>query len=83
MVDIMPIHSFRNHDPYFYSFTGMQFRNCIRVYTIFPSKVNLSVGTESWLQSWVMRIVMSTKTRNISFDGKPNSDAIRCDISQE
>ena len=82
MVDIMPIHPFGNHDPYSYSFTGMQFRNCMKVYT-FPSKMKLSVGIVSWLQSLVMKMVMSTKTRNISFDGKPNSDTIRCDISQK
>ena len=40
------------------------------IYTKFPSEVKLSVGTETWLQPWVGRIAMSTKTRKISFDGK-------------
>ena len=74
---------FGNHDdPYFYSFRDIQFQNCMRVYTTFPSKVKPSVGIESWLQPWVLRIVMSTETRNICFDGQPNSNAIRWDISQ-
>ena len=37
---------------------------------MFPSEVNASIGTELWLHPQGMRIVMSTKTRNISFDGQ-------------
>ncbi len=54
----------------------MQFLICISVYTLFPREVKRSVGTEQWLQAWVMRIVMSTKTRNITFDGQGTFNAI-------
>ena len=37
---------------------------------MFPSEVKLNVGTELWLLPWVMRKAMSTKTRNIPFDGQ-------------
>ena len=35
---------------------------------MFTSEVKLSVGIELWLQSWVMRIVMSMKTIFHSMD---------------
>ena len=37
---------------------------------MFPTEVKLSVRTAIWLQPCEMRIVMSTKTRKISFDGQ-------------
>ena len=52
------------------------------VYT-FPCEVKLSVAIELWLPPWVMRKVMSTKTRNMSFNGQPNVNPITQDISHK
>ena len=83
IVDIKPISCYGNHDPCFNRFRDILFWICISVYTRFPSKVKLSVGLGLWLQPWVMRIVMATKTRNMTFDGQPNSNTITWDISHK
>ncbi len=48
----------------------------MRFYTTFPSEVKLSIVSGLWLHPLRMRIAMSTKTRNVSFDGLAHFHAI-------
>ena len=63
------LHPCGNHNPYLNSVRDIEFQNHIIIYVIISSEVELSVGSELRLQSWIKK-VRSTKTRKILFSGQ-------------